>query len=50
MTMTYSLIAIYKEVVYDTVKYEKPAAILAEIEKLKNEIMSGMSELKMLIS
>jgi type I restriction enzyme M protein len=36
----------YKEVVYEKVEYEKPEVILAKIEKLEDEIMEGIKQLK----
>lgn len=39
----------YKEVAYETVQYADPADILADIEKLEDEISQGLAELKVLI-
>ena len=39
----------YKEVVYETVEYEAPSKILADLEALEAEIQKGMSELKELL-
>lgn len=36
----------YKEVEYEKVEYEKPEVILAKIEKLEEEIVAGIRELK----
>ncbi|TAL36997.1 MAG: SAM-dependent DNA methyltransferase [Spirochaetes bacterium] len=36
----------YKEEVYDEVEYEKPAVILEKLEKIEQEIMKGLDELK----
>jgi type I restriction enzyme M protein len=36
----------YKEVVYESVEYEKPSIILDEIEKINKKITSGLQELK----
>ncbi len=36
----------YKEVVYEAVEYEKPEVILGKIEKLEEEIMEGVKNLK----
>ena len=36
----------YKEVVYEAVEYEKPEVILEKIEKLEEEIMAGVRDLK----
>lgn len=38
----------YKEDVFEEVKYEKPAAILANIERVEQEILNGIKELKFL--
>lgn len=39
----------YKEVEYDAVKYESPSKIIDQIEKLDNEISTGIKNLKELI-
>lgn len=39
----------YKEVVYETIEYEAPSKILADLEALEAEIQKGMSELKELL-
>ena len=36
----------YKEMKYEEVKYENPKVILAKIEKLEQEIVAGLSDLK----
>ena len=36
----------YKEVSYEAVEYEKPEVILGKIEKLEEEIMEGVKELR----
>jgi type I restriction enzyme M protein len=36
----------YKEIEYQEVQYEKPEVILNKIEKLENEILKGVAELK----
>jgi type I restriction enzyme M protein len=36
----------YKEIVYETIKYEEPQILIKKIEKLENEIMTGISFLK----
>jgi type I restriction enzyme M protein len=36
----------YKEVLYEMVKYEEPSVILGKIEKLEDEITSGLQVLK----
>lgn len=36
----------YKEMEYEEVQYEKPKAILKKIEKLEQEIIAGLSDLK----
>lgn len=39
----------YKEVVYETVEYEKPSKILADLEALEADILKGMTDLKELL-
>lgn len=39
----------YKEIVYETVEYDPPAQILAELEQLEAEISAGLAELKQMI-
>jgi type I restriction enzyme M protein len=36
----------YKEVVYDEVAYDPPLVILAELERLEEEIRAGLGELR----
>lgn len=40
----------YKEIVYDTVAYDPPAVILAELEALEAEIQAGMAELRRMLA
>jgi type I restriction enzyme M protein len=37
----------YKKTVYEEVKYDNPKVILAEIEKLEQQIVAGLKDLKM---
>lgn len=39
----------YKEVVYETVEYESPSKILADLEALEADILKGMTDLKELL-
>jgi type I restriction enzyme M protein len=39
----------YKEIAYEPTKYEKPEKILDKIEKIEDEISSGLAELRKLI-
>lgn len=39
----------YKEVVHETVEYEAPSKLLADLKKLEEEIMQGMDELEGLL-
>jgi type I restriction enzyme M protein len=40
----------YKEIVHDEVEHRPPLEIIAEIEKLEGEIVSGLAELKAMLS
>lgn len=40
----------YKEIVHDEVEHRPPLEIIAEIEKLENEITTGLGELKAMLS
>jgi type I restriction enzyme M protein len=39
----------YKEIEYEEIEYEKPIVIIEEIERLEEEIISGLAELKGMI-
>jgi len=40
----------YKEVVYETITYDKPAKIIADLETINSKITSGLEELKELVN
>jgi type I restriction enzyme M protein len=40
----------YKEVVYETVTYDKPAKIIEDLEAINSKITTGLKELKELVN
>lgn len=40
----------YKEVVHDEIEHRPPLEIIADIEKLEDEIAQGLDELKAMLS